>query len=179
MMMNNSSEPSVVLVDIHDNPIGTAPKSLAHATPRLHRAFSVFLYDGDRMMIQQRAEGKYHSGGLWSNSCCSHPRPHEELDEAVQARLLEELGITVPVEKVFEYTYFNRFHDAMYEYEYDHVFIGQYSGEFTLNPDEAQSMRWILLDELEHELVVSPERYSVWLVGTAARVIDAIRKRGN
>lgn len=174
-MTTNNNEPQVVLVDIYDRPMGSLPKLTAHQSPRLHRAFSVFLYNGSRMLIQQRAEHKYHSGGLWSNSCCSHPRPGEELAQAVQSRMLEELGIAPPVHEIFEFSYICNFGNGLWEYEYDHVFIGQHSGEIALNPDEAQAMRWIEFEDLERELVECPQSYSVWFVGTAPRVIAEIR----
>ncbi|MEG2073427.1 MAG: isopentenyl-diphosphate Delta-isomerase [Angelakisella sp.] len=176
-MMIQNNETQVTLVDINDRPIGAAAKSEAHKAPRLHRAFSVFLYSGERMLIAQRADGKYHSGGLWSNSCCSHPRPNESLAEAVPQRMQEELGFACPVEELFEFVYFCRFNDNLYEYEYDHVFLGEYSGEPILNPDEAQAVRWITLDELEHELITNPAAYSVWFLTAAPRVIAEIRKK--
>ena len=173
--MNN--EPKVVLVDTRDNPRGEAFKSEAHRTPMLHRAFSVFLYDGNKMLVQRRAQDKYHSGGLWSNSCCSHPRPGETLAQAVQDRLREEMGITAPVEELFEFIYFCRFHDNLYEYEYDHVFLGRFSGNFDLNPAEASEARWLTLEALEQELVENPQHYSVWFLGAAPRVIAEICRR--
>ncbi|MEG0853207.1 MAG: isopentenyl-diphosphate Delta-isomerase [Angelakisella sp.] len=176
MMMQNK-EPQVILVDTCDREIGSAAKSEAHNSPRLHRAFSVFLYHGDSMLIQQRADEKYHSGGLWSNSCCSHPRPGESLAQAVPQRMQEELGFYCPVEEIFEFSYFCRFHDSLYEYEYDHVFLGEYNGTFTLNPEEAKAARWITLDELERELVENPTAYSVWFLICAPRVIAEIRNR--
>lgn len=176
--MPNNNEPQVLLVDLHDNVLGSIPKSLAHRSPRLHRAFSVFLYDGETMLIQQRADGKYHSGGLWSNSCCSHPRPGETLAEAVAARMTEELGVSPPVEEIFDFIYLCRFENGLYEYEYDHVLIGSYGGEIAPNPDEAQAVRKIALDELERELVEQPEKYSVWFLTAAPRVIEEIRRRG-
>lgn len=174
-MTIQKNEPQVILVDTHDRAIGTASKSEAHKQPRLHRAFSVFLYSGGSMLIQQRADEKYHSGGLWSNGCCSHPRPGETLEQAVPERMREELGFDCPVRELFEFTYFCRFNDGLYEYEYDHVFLGEYSGELVLNPDEAQAARWITLDALERELVENPTAYSVWFLGCAPRVIAEIR----
>lgn len=177
-MTIQSNEPQVILVDTNDRELGGTGKGEAHQSPRLHRAFSVFLYSGDRMLIQQRADSKYHSGGLWANSCCSHPRPGESLAEAVPQRMMEELGFRCPVEELFDFVYFNRFNDNLYEYEYDHVFLGEYSGEYTLNPQEAQDARWITLDTLERELVENPSRYSVWFLTAAPRVIAEIRSRG-
>lgn len=176
-MTTQSNEPQIILVDINDRELGSIGKGEAHQSPRLHRAFSVFLYSGDRMLIQQRADSKYHSGGLWSNGCCSHPRRGESLAQAVPERMLEELGFDCPVEELFEFIYFSRFNDNLYEYEYDHVFLGEYSGEYILNPEEAQAARWIALDALERELVENPAAYSVWFLTAAPRVIAEIRNR--
>lgn len=171
------NEPQLILVDTQDREIGSVSKSEAHQNPCLHRAFSVFLYSGDRMLIQQRADSKYHSGGLWANSCCSHPRPGESLAVAVPRRMQEELGFDCPVEKLFDFVYLCRFHDSLYEYEYDHVFLGEYHGEYVLNPEEAQAARWITLDALERELVENPTAFGVWFLTAAPRVIAEIRRR--
>lgn len=175
--MTDYTEPMVTLVDIFDKPRGAAPKSEAHKTPMLHRAFSVFLYRGNEMLIQQRADEKYHSGGLWSNSCCSHPRPGESLENSVPQRMQEELGFACPVLEIFTFTYFCRFGAALYEYEYDHVFLGKYDGQPVVNPEEAKAARWITLDELQQGLVKRPQDYSVWFLGAAPRVIEEIRRR--
>lgn len=175
--MNSSLEPIVTLVDTNDRPIGQMEKQLAHIEPRLHRAFSVFIYSGNRMLIQQRAISKYHSGGLWSNCCCSHPRPEETLEDAIAQRMVEELGFCCPVREIMEFTYFCRFNDNLYEYEYDHVFLGEYSGEFVLNPQEAMAAKWIELDELERDLVENPRGYSVWFLGCAPQAINEIRRQ--
>ena len=175
--MSQQNAPEVILVDTHDRPIGTAEKMEAHLTPKLHRAFSVFLYHDNQMLIQLRADHKYHSGGKWSNGCCSHPRPHEELATAVPNRMVEELGFSCEVEEIFQFTYFAQFEENLYEYEYDHVFIGEYRGEYILNPEEAQDAKWVDLDALEQDVVRNPTKYSVWFLISIQRVIDEIRKR--
>ncbi len=170
--------PNVILVDINDNPIGEMEKQEAHITPHLHRAFSVFLYSGNKMLIQQRALEKYHSGGKWSNCCCSHPRPGEETTEAVPRRMLEELGFNCDVEEIFTFIYYAYIEeDGIYEYEYDHVFIGEYNGEYVLNPEEAMSAEWIDMDELAKEVVQNPRKYSVWFLHCINRVIAEIKAR--
>lgn len=174
--MNN--EPKVTLVDTADQPRGQAAKGDAHRAPMLHRAFSVFLYHDNQMLIQRRAAEKYHSGGLWSNSCCSHPRPEETLEEAVQNRMQLELGIAPAVEEIFQFTYYCRFREDLYEYEYDHVFIGKFDGQPILNPEEASDARWITLEALERELVERPQDYSVWFLSAAPWVIEAIKAKG-
>lgn len=176
--MQTTNEPQVILVDTNDRPIGSEQKLAAHKTARLHRAFSVFLYNGDRMLIQKRAAHKYHSAGLWCNSCCSHPRPDEGLTAAVANRLQEELGLSAQVEEIFDFIYLAHFENGLYEHEYDHVFLGEYSGDVVPNPEEASETRWITLAELEQELVQNPTAYSVWFHTAAPRVITEIRRRG-
>ena len=167
----------VLLVDTRDRPLGTADKGEAHAAPRLHRAFSVFLYSGDRMFLQRRARGKYHSGGLWSNACCSHPGPGEDILAAAVERTLAEVGVSAPLEEVFQFVYYSRFAPGLYEYEYDHVFLGRYDGPHTLDPEEAEEARWVPLGELEEALVERPRDFSVWFLASAPRVMDLIRQR--
>ncbi|WP_460571805.1 isopentenyl-diphosphate Delta-isomerase [Flaviaesturariibacter terrae] len=156
-------EPQVVLVNERDEPLGTAGKMDAHERGLLHRAFSVFLFDSaGRMLLQQRAAGKYHGGGLWSNACCSHPLPGEVPGAAAQRRLREELGITVPVQAAFSFTYRAEVENGLIEHEFDHVFTGLYEGIFSLNPDEVAAVRYVSMSELEQELRDNPERFTQW-----------------
>ena len=128
---------TVVLVDLNDKEIGIEKKEIAHKAPKLHRAFSIYLYnDKKELLIQKRAEHKYHSAGLWSNTCCSHPKSGEDIKESAIERLKDEVGITANIDEIFSFIYMNKFHDNLYEYEYDHVFIGSYNGNFLLNPEE-------------------------------------------
>ncbi len=167
----------LILVDIFDNPIGSASKEEAHRKGLLHRAFSVFLVCGDKMLIQQRAMHKYHSGGLWSNSCCSHPRVGEELHAAVQRRLQEELGLQTPCRQVAKFVYHHKFNENLFEYEYDHVFVGQYNGKIELNPEEAMAMQWVSLDALAEDLCRHPQKYSVWFLTAAPMVLAELKKQ--
>ena len=167
----------LILVDIFDNPVGSASKEEAHRKGLLHRAFSVFLVCGDKMLIQQRAMHKYHSGGLWSNSCCSHPRVGEELHAAVQRRLQEELGLQTPCRQVAEFVYHHKFNENLFEYEYDHVFVGQYNGKIELNPEEAMAMQWVSLDALAEDLCRNPQKYSVWFLTAAPMVLAELKKQ--
>ena len=169
------NEDNLILVNIFDEQVGTMGKEAAHREGRLHRAFSVFLYHGNRMLIQRRALHKYHSGGLWANSCCSHPRDGEELTEAVRRRLVQELGVSCECRELFSFVYRHQFHEALYEYEYDHVFIGEYDGSFELNPEEAMDAAWIGLDELAQDLTYHPEWYCVWFQTAAPKVIRHIK----
>ena len=170
------NEPTLILVDTLDREVGTMPKSEAHKQPHLHRAFSVFLHNGRKMLIQQRAAHKYHSPMIWANSCCSHPRPNEELYTSVQNRMIEEIGFNCPVEELFSFVYLAKYNENLYEYEYDHVFLGEYKGEYTLNPEEAMDAKWIDIDDLEKDLVENPQKYAIWFISAAPRVIEHIRK---
>lgn len=176
-MENKSSvlRNQVILVDSLDNPIGKAEKSEAHRSPMLHRAFSIFLYNKDKMLIQQRAFHKYHSGGLWANTCCSHPGDKLGISEDAQERLLEETGIRCSVKEIFCFEYEHKFNENLYEHEYDHVLIGEFDGNFTLNPDEVAQMKWVSFSELEEELEKEPEKFAPWFVIAAPRVIEYLR----
>ena len=152
----------IILTDLYDNEIGVMSKSEAHRLGRLHRAFSVFIVDGDKMLIQKRHRDKYHSGGLWANACCSHPAPGEELEDAVRRRLREELGIACDTRELFGFVYFSKYADDLFEYEYDHVFIGTYSGECDFDRDEIEELRWIGLAELEKLMTEQPQLFATW-----------------
>ncbi|RZI43738.1 isopentenyl-diphosphate Delta-isomerase [Herbaspirillum sp. HC18] len=164
-------EDQVILVDCNDKPIGVAGKLAAHQSGRLHRALSVFLFDSaGRLLLQQRAESKYHSGGLWSNTCCSHSRPGEDTASAAHRRLQEEMGIDCALSEVFSFIYRTRFPNGLIEYEYDHVFFGRYDGTHLLNPDEADDSRWVKMDDLANDIKARPEAYSFWLNACFNRV---------
>ena len=127
----------VILVDQQDNPTGSCEKLEAHQKGLLHRAFSVFIFNKKgEMLLQQRAVNKYHSGGLWTNACCSHPAEGEDTIAAAHRRLLEEMGFDTPVEKVFDFVYKADFDNGLTEYEFDHVFVGEYSGAINFNKEE-------------------------------------------
>ena len=120
----------VILVDVNDRQIGIMEKMKAHQQGSLHRAFSVFIFNKKgEMLLQQRALNKYHSGGLWTNACCSHPLPGEETIAAAKRRLQEELGFEIPVEKVFDFVYKADFDNGLTEHEFDHVYVGEFEGK--------------------------------------------------
>ena len=153
----------VILVDAEDNAIGTADKLEAHRAGRLHRAFSVFIFnDRGEMLLQQRAEGKYHSGGLWSNACCSHPGPGEATESAARWRLQEEMGFTCPIEHVSELVYRTDVGGGLIEYEYDHLFVGRWNGRPGPDPAEVADWRWVPMEELETEVAQHPRRFTYW-----------------
>ena len=151
----------LVKVDIFDNQLGEVSKADAHKSPILHRAFSVFLYnDNKEILIQKRADNKYHSGGLWANACCSHPQKDENIILSAKNRLIEELGISTDLKELFTFTYMHKFNDELFEYELDHVLLGKYNGEIKLNTEEASEYKWISIDELNKALVSSPQDFA-------------------
>lgn len=164
----------VIEVDILDNPIGRVEKIEAHRTPVLHRAFSVFLFHDGKLLIQKRAKNKYHSGGLWANTCCSHPKQNDIISEA-KDRLFEEVGIEHDdLKEIFCFTYFHKFSDTLFEYEYDHVLIGNYCGEYKINPSEVEEMKWVDFATLKDDLIKKPQIFAPWFLIAAPKVIDHI-----
>lgn len=159
----NDLEERVILVDVHDNPIGTGAKLPTHERGDLHRAFSVFLINTQgEILLQQRAMGKYHGGGLWANSACGHPRPGEETSAAARRRLREEMGIDADLEPVFTFTYRARMDRELIEHEIDHVMVG-YSNELPRpDPAEVADWRWLTPAEIRTELAATPDRYTPW-----------------
>lgn len=156
----------VILVDAYDNEIGQAEKLEAHQKNLLHRAFSIFIFRNDQydeVLLQQRALHKYHSPGLWSNTCCSHPRPGESVLAAGQRRLHEELGFTTPLRSTGSFIYNVHFDNGLAEHELDHVLIGVIGDNTpTINPDEIHDLRWIKLDALVAELAQHPDHFTPW-----------------
>jgi isopentenyl-diphosphate delta-isomerase len=153
----------VILVDKDDCEIGLMEKMEAHKQSVLHRAFSVFLFNPQgKMLLQQRALTKYHSAGLWTNTCCSHPRPGETLENAVSRRLIEEMGITTKVFKAFDFIYQAELPDNLNEYEFDHVFIGNYDADVRPNHLEVANFVYQSIEEVEANLQSHPEKYTVW-----------------
>ena len=167
----------VVLVNQGDAALGVAPKLAAHRDGRLHRAVSVVLFDDHgRLLLQRRADEKYHSGGLWSNAACGHPRPGESVEDAGRRRLFDELGIEgCELTRVDQFVYFADLGGGMVEHELDHVVVGRWNGEATPNPREVSETKWIGHDDLLAALVEEPARFTAWL----RTVVDhASRARG-
>lgn len=155
--------PPVILVNEHDEPVGTMEKLEAHQKGLLHRAFSVFVINDDgHMLLQQRAADKYHSAGLWTNTCCSHQLPGEDTPAAAHRRLAEEMGFDCPLEEIFSFTYRAAFDNGLTENEYDHVLFGVYNGPVAPNAAEVQAHRFLSLAEIREELASRPERYTHW-----------------
>ncbi len=156
-------EEKVILVDKEDNQIGTMPKLEAHERALLHRAFSVFIFnEKGELMLQRRALHKYHSPGLWTNTCCSHQRVGETNIEAGKRRLYEEMGFSCELEDTFWFIYKASFDNGLTEHELDHVMIGKYDGEPKINPDEVAEYKWMTLDDLKTDMKEHPEKYTAW-----------------
>ncbi|MCH2198950.1 MAG: isopentenyl-diphosphate Delta-isomerase [Flavobacteriales bacterium] len=163
----------VVLVDEQDNAIGSMEKLEAHEKGVLHRAFSIFIFNNDNeLLIHQRAAEKYHSANLWTNTCCSHPRPEEALEDAVVRRLDEEMGMMCNVEHAFSFIYRSEFDNDLIEHELDHVFIGYTDDVPTPDPEEVQAFEYISLPELVQNIAEDPEKYTTWFRICLPRVID-------
>lgn len=161
--MIDKRQDEVILVDENDTPLGAMEKLEAHRKALLHRAFSVFIFNGKgEMLLQQRAHQKYHSAGLWTNACCSHPRPGEDTREAAIRRLKEELGFTTGLEKIFDFTYRSEFENGLTEFEFDHVFIGTYDEPFFPNREEVCDYCFKSLDEISAGLQSNPLQYTSW-----------------
>lgn len=169
----------VLEVDLFDNPIGKVEKQAAHTSPVLHRAFSVFLYHDNKLLIQQRAKHKYHSGGLWANTCCSHPQSNDIVSEAKE-RLFEEVGILQgDLKEIFCFTYFHQFDEHLYEYEYDHVLVGEFDGNYKINPDEVEELEWIDIKNLTIDLIKKPQIFAPWFLLAAPKVIEYLNHPNN
>jgi isopentenyl-diphosphate delta-isomerase len=154
----------VIVVDQFDNETGSAEKLEAHSGGILHRAFSIFVFNSDReLLLQKRAQGKYHSGGLWSNSCCGHPRPGEETRAAAKRRLREELNLSCDLQIAFEFLYRVELDNSLIEHEYDHVFIGTFDGLPEPDKSEVEDWKWVGINELIADLELQPDRYTFWL----------------
>jgi len=161
--MEINPEECVILVNAHDKAIGTMKKFEAHEQGLLHRAFSVLLFNKNgEILLQQRAEDKYHSGGLWTNTCCSHPMPSESTLEAAERRLQEEMGIKALLTLKFSFTYKCELDNDMMEHEYDHVFYGRFDGEPVLNPDEAMDFKYMSISDIKSDIKSNPDNYTVW-----------------
>lgn len=153
----------VILVDEQDNPVGSMEKMEAHLKGVLHRAFSVFIFNSKKeMLLQQRADHKYHSPGLWSNTCCSHPFPGEDTAMAAQRRLSEEMGFRTTLQKMYDFVYKVGFKNGLIENEFDHAFVGHYDGGIMINPDEVKSCAFRSMEEIKLQLNEQPETFTEW-----------------
>jgi isopentenyl-diphosphate delta-isomerase len=163
----------VILVDENDTELGVMDKMETHEKALLHRAFSVFIFNGKgEMLLQQRALTKYHSGGLWTNACCSHPRPNETTIAAAERRLFEELGFTTSLKKIFDFTYKATFDNGLTEHEFDHVFLGMYEGEIKINEYEVKEVAYKNMSEIKKLLEKKPDQFTAWFHLAFPKVYD-------
>jgi isopentenyl-diphosphate delta-isomerase len=156
-------EEKVILVDSQDRPLGLMEKMEAHERALLHRAFSVFIFNNrGEMMLQQRAHSKYHSGGLWTNTCCSHPRDGETVEEAGSRRLMEEMGFQTDLMYGFHFIYKAVLEHGLTEHELDHVLLGFYEDEPQINPEEVADWKWMSFEALIQDIASFPDKYTAW-----------------
>lgn len=168
----------VILVDALDRQIGVLEKLEAHKKGKLHRAVSVFIFHPDgRLLLQRRARTKYHSGGKWSNTCCSHPRPGEEVSAAAHRRLWEEMALECKLFELYAFRYRVTFKNGLTEHEYDHVFIGVSDEEPLPDPIEASNWKWISPDALRKAIRRRPSAYTYWLAISYEEVVQRFRER--
>lgn len=162
----------VILVNEKDEEIGAEEKLLAHQQGLLHRAFSIFLFNSaGEMLIHKRAEGKYHSAGLWTNACCSHPRPSEQTHDAAIRRLYEELGLKTELTYLFNFSYKSEFDNGLTEHELDHVFFGVSDNKPTPNKDEISDYKYVSPDQILLDIEAHPDQYSFWFKKIVGRVL--------
>lgn len=153
----------VILVDELDNPIGTMEKMEAHEKGILHRAFSVFVLNSkNEVLLQKRAKHKYHSGGLWTNTCCSHPRKEEPILEAGKRRLQEEMGMKCELTEMFSFIYKAELDQGLTEHELDHVLIGRTNDTPSINTDEVEDFTYQSLEQVSENLTKTPDEYTEW-----------------
>ena len=156
-------EENVILVNEFDEQIGLMPKMEAHEKALLHRAFSVFVFNSkNELMLQQRALDKYHSPGLWTNTCCSHQREGETNILAGKRRLQEEMGFVVDLQESISFIYKAPFDNGLTEHEFDHILIGKYDKKPNINPDEVADWKWMPIEDVKNDMVLHPEIYTEW-----------------
>ena len=161
----------VILVDEHDNDIGVMEKLQAHQEGLLHRAFSVFIFnDKEELLLQQRALSKYHSAGLWTNTCCSHPRPNETIKDAANRRLFEEMGLSCELQIKTNFIYKTSFENGLTEHELDYVLIGTTNQRPTINKEEVENYKWVSISEIKQDIIDNSNRYTSWFKIALERV---------
>ena len=169
-------EEKVLLVDHKDQILGKMEKIEAHEKGLLHRAFSVFIYnDKDELLLQKRALSKYHTPGLWTNTCCSHQRENESNIDAGKRRLQEEMGFKTELENQFSFIYKAPFSNGLIEHEYDHILIGYFNGEPHPNPDEVADSKWMTLEAIEKDIYENPDNYTAWFKILLEKYLEKLR----
>lgn len=174
--MKMSEKEYVVLVDVNDEPVGAMGKMEAHIKGVLHRAFSVFIFnEKGELMLQQRALSKYHTPGLWTNTCCSHPRKGEMTLDAAHRRMEEEMGFDCDFDEAFAFTYKADVGQGLIEHELDHVFIGHSDKTPKINPEEVNDWKYMKMDEIRADIEVNPSSYTVWFKIAFDEVMEHIK----
>ena len=169
----------VVLVDRMGREIGTQEKIQAHREGNLHSAFSIFIFNAvGELLLQRRARTKYHSGGLWTNTCCSHPRPGESYYSAAKRRLNEEMGFDCELTGLFSFIYRTQLDNNLFEHELDQVFVGHYNGQPAPNPNEVDDWKWMNVSVLKQDVQESPDNYTYWFKLALDRVVEQSQKIG-
>lgn len=172
-MPNEKKKSQVLLVDLNDHPAGTSDKLEAHRQGLLHRSVSVFLFNQKgEWLLQRRTAFKYHSGGLWSNTCCTHPYPDEAPEEAAGRRLSEEMGLRCPLKKLFSFSYRTPLDHGLIEHEYDHVFAGLTNDLPDVDPTEVWDWKYLSPAMIRFDIQTHPERYAFWFRAVWGRVLS-------
>lgn len=167
----------VILVNEQDEELGMMEKMQAHSLGLLHRAFSIFIFNKkNELLLQQRAKSKYHSGGLWSNTWCSHPRQNESVLLAAERRLVEEMGFTADLSKVFDFIYRKQLDKGLFEHEFDHVFVGEYEGELSINRSEVEAFEYVNIEELTSRIQKTPHLYTEWFKISLHQVLTFVTR---
>jgi isopentenyl-diphosphate delta-isomerase len=177
-MKDNQSEDLLILVDENDRELGTLGKLSVHQKGLLHRAFSIFVFNSkDELLLQQRADGKYHSEGLWTNTCCSHPRHGEKISAAVHRRLKEEMGMQCDLKFEFNFIYKMPFANGLTEHELDHVYFGRSDGLPRPDKNEVKNWKYISLPKLKEEIAFNPHHFSGWLNICLPKVMEYFTRK--
>ena len=167
----------ILLVNEEDIEAGYEEKLKVHEKGILHRAYSIFIFNSKKeVLLQKREMSKYHSPGLWTNTCCSHQRMKEKLEEATHRRLQEEMGFDTDLSELFTFIYHIDFPNGLTENELDHVFVGYYEGEINPNPKEVEAYKWVSMEELMEQVRIAPEDYTYWLKECLPRVYNLYKE---
>ncbi len=171
------AEERLILVDENDNPVGTGTKIEVHSSGTLHRAFSIFIMNSrGETLIQRRSPDKYHSGGLWTNACCGHPREGEPIDLAAHRRLVEEMGFDCSMSELFSFMYAAEFSNGLKEHEYDHVFLGFCDRDPVPDANEVAGWKWVAVDRLVLDVEIEGDRFTEWFKLALPGVVEAYKK---
>lgn len=170
-------EEKLILVDEIDNQVGVEDKLKAHQEGKLHRAFSIFIFNSQKeLLLQKRSSNKYHSPNTWTNTCCSHPRPGETIEEASHRRLKEEMGLDTELKEIFSFTYRHEFEDGLVENKFDHALIGVYDGEVSFNQNEVEEIMWVRENKLKEMVKNNSQTFSVWFLLSYEKVLKYINE---